>query len=250
MKKFIALLFTLFITISSFSQETTSNDILSKLKTSNFHLALDLQTKYVWRGMEMMTEESAPVIFPQINYQKDGFFAYVMGGYSLNGKYSELDLGISYNYKWFTIGINDYYYPSTTVADDKYFEFSNDKTGHWLEGVITIAPEKIPVDLTVSNFFYGADKKLNGKQAYSTYIEMGSHYDFLENNSLALAVGAALNKSCYNGYEHDFSVCNIEMKYTHSVQFKNGWSIPLNVAYIINPVREKGFVNFSTSFAF
>ena len=50
---------------------------------SNFHLGIDLQTKYIWRGMEMMTNEAAPVVFPQINYQYKGLFAYVMGGYSI-----------------------------------------------------------------------------------------------------------------------------------------------------------------------
>ena len=32
--------------------------------------------------------------------------------------------------------------------------------------------------------------------------------------------------------------------------FDNDWSVPLNVAYIINPVRQKSFINFTTSFAF
>ena len=58
----------------------------AKLRKSNFHLGIDLQTKYIWRGMEMMTSDAAPVIFPQINFQSKGFFAYVMGGYAVNGK--------------------------------------------------------------------------------------------------------------------------------------------------------------------
>ena len=75
-------------------------------------------------------------------------------------------------------------------------------------------------------------------------------YDFLESNRLSLTLGAACNKSCYTGYESGFGICNVELKYTYTVAFKNGWSLPLNVAYIINPVMEKSFVNFSTSFAF
>ena len=68
----------------------------AKLKESNFHLGLDLQTKYIWRGIEMMTIDACPVIFPCINYQWNGLYVYAMGGYAFNGKYSELDLGISY----------------------------------------------------------------------------------------------------------------------------------------------------------
>lgn len=251
MNKIFTTLLSLIITITSFAQKTTDESTSeNKKKTSNFHLTIDLQSKYIWRGMEMMTEESTPVIFPQINYQNKGFYAYVMGGYSFNGKYSEVNLGISYTYKWLTIGLNDYYYPSTTTANDEYFKFGKDDTGHWLEGVITIAPEKIPAYLTISNFFYGADKKADGNQAYSTYIELGTHYDFLNNNRFGLAVGAACNESCYNGYAKGFGICNVEVKYTHTLVLKNDWSLPLNVAYIVNPINEKSFVNFSTSFAF
>lgn len=218
------------------------------MKESNFHLGIDIQTKYMWRGMEMMTEESTPILFPQINYQKSGFYAYIMGGYSLNGRYSEVDLGISYTHKWITFSLNDYYYPTTTI-NDQYLKFDNN-TGHWFEGVITITPEKIPLYLTLSNFFYGADKNLKGQQAYSTYVEIGTYYDFLKYNRIALTIGSACNESCYNGYEHGFGICNIELKYSHTVSFKDGWSIPLNVAYILNPIREKSFINFSTSLSF
>ncbi len=221
---------------------------LSKLK-SNFHIGADLQTKYIWRGMEMITEDAAPVVFPQLYYQNGGLFVYVMGGYSINGKYSEVDLGLSYTSGWFTIGLNDYYYPTTTTPEDDYFNFKGRETGHWLEGVITVAPESVPIYLTLSNFFAGADKNLEGCQAYSTYAEIGGHYDFLDDHSLSLAVGAAFNESCYSGYAHDFGICNIELKYTYNLAMKD-FTLPLSVAYIINPVYEKSHVNFIASLAF
>ena len=199
--------------------------------------------------MEMMVEDAAPVVFPQLSYQKGGLYAYAMGGYSINGKYAEVDLGASYTYKFLTVGLNDYYYPTIDSAQDDYFNFKSKKTGHWLEGVITIAPESIPAYLTLSNYFAGADKNAEGKQAYSTYAEVGGHYDFLNDHQLALAVGAAFNKSCYNGYEHGFGICNVELKYTYNVAFKN-FTLPLSVMYIINPVYEKAHVNFKAAFAF
>ena len=232
------------------SEEHARNGFGAKLKESNFHLGLDLQTKYIWRGMEMITEDAAPVVFPAVNYQNKGFYAYVMGGYSINGKYSEVDLGLSYTYKWITVGINDYYYPTTTTPSDQYFNFRPKETGHWLEAVVTIAPEKIPAYLTVSNFFAGADKDLDGNQAYSTYAELGGHYDFLNDHQLALAVGMAFNKSCYNAYEHGFVVCNVELKYIYNVNINDKFTLPLSAAYIVNPVFNKSHVNFTASFAF
>lgn len=250
MSKFLLTLSMLCCTITAIAQTEDKSGFGARLKKSPFHAEIDLQTKYMWRGMEMMTVDAAPVLFPQINYQNKGLFAYVMGATAINGKYSEVDLGVSYTYKWLTIGLNDYYYPTTDSPYDNYFDFRTFSTGHWLEGVISFTPESIPVYLTLSNFFAGADKDVEGKQAYSTYAELGGHYDFLEDNSLAISIGAAFNKSCYNGYEHNFGVCNIEVKYTYTAHFKNDWILPISIAYILNPIYEKSYVNCTLSFGF
>ncbi len=232
---------------------TEKNNWGGKLIKSPFGFGLDIQTKYVWRGMEMMPEESAPVLFPSVNYSWKGLYVYFMGGYAINGKYAEVDAGVSYTLKDFTFGIYDYYYPTVDSKEDKYLA-EGKHTGHWLEASLTYAPAKIPFWATLSNFFYGADKYMDSKgkekQAYSTYLELGTYYDFLHSNRISLAAGAAFNKSCYNDYEHDFSIVNLELKYTYTVQFKSGWELPLNVSYIYNPVFDKSFVNFTANFAF
>lgn len=263
MKKrlFLAILFFLVtsspIVVAGESNEEKSNvernNWGGKLNQSPFGLGLDIQTKYLWRGMEMMPEDAVPVIFPSVNYSKNGLSIYYMGGYAINGKYAEIDAGISYNWRGFTIGINDYYYPTVNGKEDEYIG-GGKHTGHWLEACLTYAPEKLPLWVTLSNFFYGADKYIDSNikehQAYSTYFELGTYYDFLKDNRLTLTVGAALNKSCYNNYEHNYSIVNLEFKYTYNVQFKGDWILPLNVAYIYNPVFDKSFVNFTANFAF
>lgn len=236
--------------------QTTKNDSLITVGgfvPNHFSLGVSVQTKYMWRGMEMQTEESAPVLFPSLNYSYNGLFVYAMGGYAINGKYAEVDLGASYTWKGLTIGFNDYYYPTVDRNKDEYF--GGHHNGHWLEACITFAPEKVPVFTTLSNFFAGDDDryvndKSEEKQAYSTYLEVGTYYDFLNSNRITLTCGMALNKSCYNGYEHNFSVCNVEAKYTYNVQFKNGWTLPLSAAYIYNPVFDKSYVNFMANIAF
>ena len=238
---------------SSKNGDVKKNNWGGKLIKSPFGLGLDIQTKYVWRGMEMMTENAVPVIFPSVNYSYNGLFVYIMGGYAVNGKYAEVDGGISYSWNGFTIGLSDYYYPSVDSKEDKYFDGGR-HTGHWLEASLTYAPEKIPLWATLSNFFYGADKYTDSegkeKQAYSTYLEIGTYYDFLHNNRVALGIGAALNRSCYNGYDRKFSICNIDLKYTYNVQFKSGWTLPLSAEYVYNPVFDKSFVNFIVNLAF
>lgn len=267
MKKFILSVMAMFAMVSASAEELNATNVASeepttetetnnwgaKMKASPFGLGLDLQTKYVWRGMEMMTNEAAPVLFPSFNYTNGGLFLYVMGGYAINGKYAEVDLGASYTIKDLTIGLNDYYYPTVDTYEDEYFG-GGKHTGHWLEATITYAPSKVPVIATLSNFFAGADKyfteKGEEKQAYSTYLELSTYYDFLKGNRITATCGMAFNKSCYNGYEHNFSVCNLEAKYTYNVQFKNGWTLPLSASYIYNPVYDKAFVNFTANIAF
>lgn len=250
MRTFSFIFLLLLFPYVAFAQTENPQNLGTKFRESNFSLGVQLQTKYMWRGMEMQTEDAAPTLFPSITYNYKGICAYAMGGYSINGKYAEVDLGVSYTWTWLTIALNNYYYPSTNSAEDAYFDLKSHSTGHWFEGCVTIAPEKIPVSVTVSNFFAGADKKGDGKQAYSTYAEVGTWYDFLNDNQIAMNIGAAFNKSCYNGYLHNFGICNIEVKYTHSAHFKNDWTLPLSVSYILNPVYEKSYVNFTANFVF
>ena len=256
MNKVALVLLSIFVSIPLFANDSDApaetNNWSAKYKQSPFGLGLDLQTKYMWRGMEIMPQNSSPVIFPFCSYSIKGLYLYAMGGYALNGQYSEVDLGASYTWKGITVGFNDYYYPTVDGNYDNYF--SSDSNGHWLEATLTYAPEKVPVWVTLSNFFYGPDKYVdaNGaeKQAYSSYLEVGTYFDFLDNNRVSLTIGSALNKSCYNGYMKNFSICNIEGKYTYNVTFKNEWVLPLSVSYIYNPIYDKAFINFSASISF
>ena len=256
MKKLLIVIMLIFVSAPLFADDSNApvetNNWSAKYRKSPFGLGVGIQTKYVWRGMEMMPQNSSPVISPSFSYSIKGVYLYAMGGYALNGLYSEVDLGVSYTWKGITVGLNDYYYPTVDGNFDNYF--SSDNSGHWLEATLTYAPEKVPVWVTVSNFFYGPDKYIdeNGaeKQAYSSYIEVGTYFDFLDNNRVSLTIGSALNKSCYNGYMKNFCVCNIEGKYTYNVTFKNEWVLPLSVSCIYNPVYDKPFINFSANISF
>lgn len=240
---------------ASAEETPVKNNWGAKLKDSNFHIGLDLQTKYVWRGIEMIVEDACPVAFPCINYQWNGLYIYTMGGYALNGKYSELDMGISYTWRDLTVSLNDYFYPDNNNASDKYFTGGKDSK-HWLEVCVTYTPEKAPVWITASNFFYSpTDVYMNEdaevKKAYSTYFEVGTYYDFLNNNRLSLAVGMTPFASWYNNYQQMFSVCNVDLKYTYIVDFKKTeWTLPLSAEFIYNPVYEKPYFNFIANFAF
>ena len=104
--------------------------------------------------------------------------------------------------------------------------------------------------MLASTFFYGADKKENGDQAWSTYVELGYHYDFSETDILSVAVGASMNKSLYNNFETGFSVVNVAVKYQRELYAAKKFTIPASVQYVMNPQKEKNFISFSLGLNF
>lgn len=208
-------------------------------------LSVEVSSKYMWRGIEYGT---APTIFPMISFNKAGFSVFGMGAYAFNGSHQEVDLGVSYSYKGFTLGISDYYYPSAVGENDKYFNFNNKTTNHSVEAYLNVMPFRFPLWMTVSTYIFGNDKRLDGRQAYSSYIELGYNHNFNEKNILSIAAGANMNKSFYTSYKGKANVVNVALKYTYNIQIKT-FTLPLSASYIINPYREKSFFTFSASFS-
>ncbi len=249
MKKLFLLLLVTTFTTSMLAQDISNvekNGYGTELKESKFGLGLELSTKYIWRGQEYGT---SPTMFPSLSYSNKGFTIGAIGAYNFNDTHQELDLYLSYAFKGLSISVTDYYYPTAVGANDSYFTF-NKNTGHMLEGTISYEHEKVPVWVLASTFFAGADKNLEGQQAWSSYAEVGTHYDFLKNNSISVAVGAALNESFYNNFETGFSIVNIAFKYTYNIEFNSGWVLPLSTSYVINPQKEKGYLNVSAAISF
>lgn len=234
--KILLLLLLLFITTTIKSEE--------KLKESPFSASLELSTKYMWRGIEYGT---APTVFPMIGYNTHGFNAFAMGGYAINGSHQEVDLGVSYTAKEFTVGVSDYYYPSSVGEKDGYFKLSNRETGHWVEAYATWAGTKIPLWVTVSTYIFGADKNEDGKQMYSSYAEVGYTHSFTDDNKISLCVGANLNKSFYTDNESGFSVVNVNAKYSTAFKF-GSFKLPVSASYVLNPYRNKSFFTMSLYF--
>jgi len=216
-------------------------------KPNSFSGSVELTTKYLWRGQEY---GEAPTFFPTLNYSTGGLSIYATGAYTFDNSWREADLGISYTVSDLTIGVVDYYYPTMVGDNDKYFNFKNKETGHLLEGCLTYAPSSLPISAMISTFFYGADKDENGDQAWSTYAELGYHYDFSETSILSVALGASLNKSFYNNFETGFSIVNVAVKYTTELYAAKKYSIPASVQYVVNPQKEKNYISFSLGLNF
>ena len=237
------ILFLLLIPIDIFAESRDSLLLKDSMTftTSPLEASLELSTKYVWRGIEYGT---GAVTFAKISYQKRNFDAYLEGVYSTNGSHSEVDLGIGYTYKWLYIGLADYYYPSAVSNKDKYFNLANRSTGHYIEMYSILSPTKIPLQLTLSSYVFGADKNLNGGQAFSSYAELAYFYKFKDNNVLTLTLGSSLNKGFYTDYESGFNIVNVSLKYETNFTL-GSFQLPVSASYIVNPYREKSYFTFS-----
>lgn len=215
-----------------------------RMKDSPFSASLELSTKYMWRGIEYGT---APTVFPMIGYNTHGFNAFAMGAYAIDGSHQEVDLGVSYTASEFTIGVSDYYYPSSVGEKDDYFKLSNRETGHWVEAYAIWAGTQVPLWVTVSTYIFGADKNADGKQMYSSYAEVGYTHSFNDDNKIALCVGANLNKGFYTNNESGFNVININAKYSTAFKF-GSYKLPVSASYVLNPYMNKSYFTMSLYF--
>ena len=238
MKKVFTAILGMFFPL--FVSAETGSKPLSK---SNFSLSAELNTKYVWRGLEY---GNSPLVFGTLGYDYKGFNAYVLGGYATNGDFREVVAGLSYSDSHFTFGVSDFFYPTIPGEKDNFVQFDNHKTGHLLETFVTVRPfDKVPVWMTLSSFVFGNDKRADGKQAYSSYVELGYTHSFSGNNSISLSAGANLNKSFYTDYDKGFNVTNITAKYTTGISFGK-FTLPISGSFIYNPIIDKPY--FSMSF--
>ena len=213
---------------------------------SPWYVSCELSSKYVWRGLEY---GKSPTLFPSVNYENSAFLATLSGAYAMDGSHQEVDLGLNYTIKsMVTLGLNDYYFPSAVGQNDSYFHFRHSDTGHYVEACATVEPTKLPLWLKLSCYVYGADKDSTGKQAYSTYAELGYQYVFKNEDKLSLALGANLNKGFYTDYERGFNVVNIMLKYESWFTF-NKFRLPVSASYVLNPYRNKSYFTFSVYFS-
>ena len=219
-----------------------ANDPVGPMRKSNFSLDIEITSKYIWRGLEY---GNAPVAFGTLGYNYKGLNVFALGGYALNGSHSEVDLGMSYSYKGLTIGVSDYFFPTAVGEKDGYSDFKKNETGHSMECYLTLAPSKLHLWMTLSTYFYGADKKINGSQAYSSYVELGYNHSFNDDNALSAWIGANLNKSFYTDYNSGLNMVNVAVKYYTDIPFGK-YKLPVSGTFMYNPYKNKPY--FSLSF--
>jgi hypothetical protein len=211
-------------------------------KRSNLDVGSDFVSRYIWRGADF---GNSPSIQPFISYSIAGFEIGTWGSFAINGAdMQEVDLYASYTFLQdiISIGVTDYFFPSSTVTMNNYFDYSDESTGHIFEGNLNLSgPEKVPLSLSVNYNFYGADNN------NSWYFELGyaNSCKYIDYN---VFVGATTGEGIYLTPDADgFSVVNIGLGVSKEIKITEKWSLPVFGQLITNPQAQNIFLVFGFS---
>jgi len=208
------------------------------LFAQSFSLGTDLVSRYVWRGADF--GESAS-LQPSLAFETKGFEIGTWASYSIapdGAGANEHDLWISYTIETrrsgsFSLGATDYYFPAPDGS--AFFDFSGSGEGsHWIEPFVRYTgPAVFPVTLSGAVF-------VHNDPDHSVYLEAGLPVR-IDGVVLGLTAGAVANRSTFYGTD-GFALVNLGLSATKGVALSEQFSLPVDVAYILNPDQERSFL--------
>lgn len=143
----------------------TSVSAQDKVKAT---VSADLVSRYMWRGID----NAGPSFQPNLDLAWKGLSLNISGSTPLqkDDGIQDLDVTLGYSLYGFNIGVIDYW---TADIDprNRYFYYGGEiECPHQLEANIGYSCEY--GSLQAYTMVYGNDYKIDGKRAYSTYIEL------------------------------------------------------------------------------
>jgi hypothetical protein len=214
---------------------------------AQFSTGADVVSSYVWRGFSqdrsIITTKSdttsllgTPNVQPYISYTIGGFTIGSWASSSFGGLVKEVDLYATYVFSpALSVTITDYNWGFASKKG--YFDYSA-TTDHIYEATVAFTgPEKFPLSASVNTMFLGADKKASdGKQAYSTYIELG----YQVTPVVKVFAGGLLGES--GAYvTTGGGVTNVGIKVSKSIAITDKFSLPVYGILGANPYSGNAF---------
>jgi len=209
------------------------------LSAQSFSLGTDVVSRYIWRGTDFGESVS---LQPSLAFSAGGFEVGTWASYSVSfdgAGANEHDLWIGYtidtgNESSFSFGVTDYYFPAPDTAYN-FFNYSGDGEGaHWIEPYVGYTgPASFPLTLYGTLFAHNDPDN-------SIYLE--ASYPFrVDGVELGLTAGAVANESAFYGTE-GFAFVNLGLSATKEISFSEQFTVPVSVAYILNPDQERSFL--------
>ncbi len=253
------------------AQEETvlaESELSAKEGAATLNFGADLMSRYIWRGMDY---GNSPAIQPNLGFAWKGLTIGAWGSYAFAkhsiqvndstiedaGNYSEMDLYISYTYKWFTLMAFDYFTVNGLNPNEgnRYFDYNNKTTAHTFELCLTFdGPESFPIQVMASTLVFGADK---GKDStgtygfgennnYSTYFELGYKFT-LKRIGVDLKPfigGIPFGSSWYGPHA---GITNFGLTAKREIPVTQQYSLPVQASLITNPQAQSVFLVFGIS---
>jgi len=204
--------------------------------SAQFSVGTDVVSSYVWRGFKQDLSVTAPLqspnFQPYVSYTVGGLTLGAWGSSSFTGTVKEVDLYATYVFSSaLSLTLTDYNWGFT----NSIFNYGSG-TDHLFEATLAYAgTESLPLSASVNTMFAGADKTSTGKQAFSSYLELG--YQLAENTKI-FAGGSLLDTPMYGGA----GVTNVGLKVTKELVLSDKFSLPIYGVAGINPLAKDAFL--------
>lgn len=203
--------------------------------SAQFSVGTDLVSSYVWRGFKQdgTATLQSPNIQPYVSYTFGKLTVGSWGSTSFTGTVKEVDLYATYAFSSaLALTVTDYNWGFT----QSYFKYGSG-TDHVFEATLAYTGgESLPLSASLNTMFAGADKTSAGKQAYSTYLELG--YQLTSNGKVF--VGGLLTDA--PAYKSGAGVTNVGFKATKSIEFTDKFSLPVYGVVGVNPLAKDAFL--------
>jgi len=202
-------------------------------RAQDVSIGTDVVSRYVWRGFDF--GESA-AMQPALAISSGGFQIGVWGSYSLGADGADAnqnDIWASYHIELgdagITIGMRDYYFP----APDGPMFFDSDS--HYYEASVGFKlGEAFPLSLYGGFILNGEDAE--GASQTPTYLEASLPF-YLGDTEMSATVGMVAQPSDF--YKTvEAGLVNISIGASREIPVTGSFSIPISVAYILNPSIE------------
>ena len=208
---------------------------------AQFSTGADLVSSYVWRGIPQDRTVTgnpglgSPNIQPCVSFTTGKLTIGSWASGSFLGNVKEVDLYATYTLSSaLALTVTDYNWGFS----NSYFNYGTG-SDHLFEAALAYSGSgSFPISASLNTFFAGAaDKKTNGDQAFSTYIELS--YPISENAKLI--AGASLFESNAVYGTSGFGVTNIALKVSKSIAITDKFSLPVYGVLGTNPYTKNAF---------
>ena len=207
---------------------------VSNIKAQGFSTGADIVSSYIWRGIPQdgTSLGGTPNIQPYAAFTTGKLTLGSWASGSFTGAVKEVDLyaTLAVSSK-FAITLTDYYY--NFAGQPNYFKYSGG-TGHVFEG--TLAYTGSAFSASINTMFAGADKKVNGDNALSTYVELGYQIAPVAKIFLGGSLGASQTYGTTG-----FGITNLGIKVSKSIAITDKFSLPVYAIVGANPYLKSTF---------